>query len=96
MAAVPPPPPPPIPLVTSSVDYPTIFADAVWFASIMGNVVRIQFVENQIEPSNSPQAGVKARHVGTLAMPREGFKNMVAYLQSMDAYFDSMDGHGAA
>ncbi len=91
-----PPPPPPIPLVTSSVDHPTVFADAVWFASVMSGVIRIQFIENQIEPSNSPNSGVKARHVGTLAIPREGFKNMVSYLKSMDEYFDSMNADGAA
>jgi hypothetical protein len=84
-------PPPPIPLVTSSKDYPTVFADAVWFAAVMGNVVRLQFIENHLEPGNSPQPGIKAKHVGTLAMPREGFKAMVQYLSAMDEYFDSLD-----
>jgi hypothetical protein len=85
-----------VPTVTSSMDYPTIFADAVWFASNLGNVVRVQFIENQLEPTNSPQPGMKARHVGTLAMPRPGFKAMVQYLKMMDEYFDTLDSQNVA
>lgn len=86
----------PLPVATSSMDYPTIFADAVWFATNLGGVVRIQFLENQLEPTNSPAPGLKARHVGTLAMPRIGFKNMVAYLNDMDRLFDELDAQDAS
>lgn len=77
-----------IPVVTQLLNYPTIFADAAWFASDFGGVVRIQFIENLLEPLGSESPGVKARHVGTLAMPRSGFKAMVQYLVGMDKWFD--------
>jgi hypothetical protein len=85
-----------IPTISLARDHPTIFADAAWFASNLGNVIRIQFIENHFEPSNSLDPGIKARHVGTLAMPRQGFKNMVAYLLQMDEFFDNMDAENAA
>lgn len=88
-------PAPPPALVTNAVDHPTVFADGVWFASNMSNCVRITFLENMIEPQNSPHPGFKSRHVGTLAMPREGFNSMVAYLNSMKEYFDQLDATNA-
>lgn len=76
-----------IPIVTSAVDYPTIFADHVWFATLREGVVRITFAEALLEPTNSPNPGAKMRHVGTLAMPLAGFQNMIAYLSTMDQVF---------
>lgn len=84
-------PPGAIPLVTSAANAQTVFADAVWFAANLGDVVRIQLVENILEPTNSPSPGLKARHVGTLVMPRIGFRGMVTYLNSMAEYFDKLD-----
>lgn len=92
------PPSPPddeIRTVTSSTDYPTVFADAVWFATNLGDVIRLQFIENHLEPTNSIAPGIKARHVGTLVMPRVGFKNMLRYLQERDELFDRLDAEGA-
>ena len=86
----------PIPIVTASIDYPTVFADAVWFASNLGDVVRIQFIENQLEPTDAVNPGFKARHVGTLAMPRVGFKAMLAYLNDMDKFFDTLDAQNVS
>lgn len=99
MATIPPPlpPPPPIPVVTNATDCPTVFADGLWFAANLGDCIRLTFMENMLEPQNSPSPGMKARHVGTLAMPREGFNAMVNYLNDMKAYFDQVDaGNGAA
>lgn len=89
-------PSPPITLVTNAVDHQTVFADGVWFVTNLSNCVRITFLENMIEPQNSPNPGFKSRHVGTLVMPREGFNSMVAYLSNMKEYFDQLDATNAA
>jgi len=89
-------PPPPVPLMTSAINYPTFFADGVWFASNIGNTIRVTFLESILEPQNSPQPGMKSRHVGTLVMPREGFNSMVEYLNNMKVYFDHLDATNAA
>lgn len=86
-----PPPPPAIPLQNNALNTPTVYADAVWFAANLGNVVRIQFIENQLHTADSTTPGLNARYVGTLLMPRDGFKNMVEYLKRMDDYFDAVD-----
>lgn len=89
-------PPPPIPLVTNATDHPTVFADGVWFAANLGGTIRITFLENILEPQNSLNPGMKSRHVGTLAMPREGFNAMVQYLNDMKVYFDQLDANNGA
>ena len=86
----------PIPTTTSAMDYPTIYVDGVWFATNLGNVVRLQFLENVLEPGNSANPGLRARHVVTLAMPRIGFKHMLTYLNNMDKFFDDLDAENAS
>ena len=87
---------PPVPMITSAVNYPTIFADGAWFASNMGGCVRITFAETIFEPQNTPSPGIKSRHVGTLVMPRDGFNSMLTYLNAMKEYFDNLDTTNAA
>jgi hypothetical protein len=81
-----------VPVVTSAIDYPTVFADGVWFAANLGGAVRITFLETIFEPRNSPAPGMKSRHVGTLVMPRQSFENMVDYLTEMRKIFRDLDG----
>jgi len=78
-------------LVSSAANVATIFADGAWFAAYLQGVVRISFLENIIEPSNSLSPGMKARHVGNLVMPKESFDRMVSYLVDMKAYFQQLD-----
>ena len=85
-----------IPLVSSAANVPTIFADGAWFAAYLQGVVRITLLENILEPSNSLTPGMKARHVGNLAMPRQAFDSMVSYLVDMKAYFHELDKEASA
>jgi len=91
-----PPPPPPVQLVTTAVDYPTIFADGVWFAAYGSGVIKLTFIETLWEPMGSRDPGTKNRHVGTLAMPYSGFEAMVDYLNEQRERFRAMnaESHG--
>jgi hypothetical protein len=80
-----------IPMVTSALDYPSIFADAVWFASAMNGTVRISFLENILEPQGISNPGWKARHVGTLVMPSMSFENMLDYLIQQRDFFRTLE-----
>lgn len=73
----------PIPLVTSAINYPTVYADGCLFATRLGSNVRLTFVETILEAGDSPSPGAKTRHVGTLVMPVEGFSNMLDYLNKI-------------
>ena len=70
-------------ILTSAINFPTIFADGCLFARRMGSTVRLTFVESMIEPSDGPFPGFKTRHVGTLIMPVEGFRATLGYLNRM-------------
>ena len=84
-----------IPLATSAVNAQTVFADVVWFAANLGQVVRITFLENILEPEGSLTPGLKARHVGTLVIPRQGFEGMVDYLNERRELFRKLDAEAA-
>ena len=76
-----------VPLVTTAANAQTVYADAVWFVSYYGGVVRLTFLENMLEPNGSLTPGMQARHVGTLVMPLDGFDGMVTYLaERRDAF----------
>lgn len=82
----------PIRIVGSAANYPSVYADACLFATRLGSTVRLTFVENVLEAADSPDPGIKARHVGTLVMPYEGYKNMLEYLtQQASQFIDLLD-----
>ena len=78
-------------LVTSAADFPTVYSDGCWFASLMGGTVRLTFLENILEPENSMSPGLKARHVGTLVMPRQAFDGMLKYLNDLQPIWQSLE-----
>lgn len=69
-----------IPLVTSAVNAPTVYADGCLFATRLGSTVRLTFAENILEAADGPNPGLKMRHVGTLVLPIEGYDAMLKYL----------------
>jgi hypothetical protein len=77
-----------IPIATTARTVPTVFSDGLWFASHSLGIIRLQFIENVTEPSNSTDPGVKARHVMSIAMPKSSFDRMLSYLNFMKAIFD--------
>lgn len=87
------PTPPPTPIVSSAVNYPTVYADSCIFATRLGSTVRLTFVEHILEPANGPSPGMKTRHVGTLVMPYEGYKNMLEYLTNQASQFIDLPDH---
>lgn len=80
-----------IKIATSAINFPTIFSDGAWFAYYTGGVVRITFLENILEPKDSVSPGVKARHVGTLAMPIRAYDSMLKYLNERQAIFKDIE-----
>ena len=74
--------PPDLPVMTSGMNAPTIFADGCVFAAVTDGVVRLQFVESIFDPMNIPQPGHKIRHVATVVLPKEGFAATLAYLNA--------------
>jgi len=76
-----------VPMLTSAVNYPTVYADGCIFASRFGSTVRLTFIETIIEAADAPYPGPKSRHVGTLVMPAEGFRNMLRYLNDVTPKF---------
>lgn len=77
----------PIPLISSAVDYPTVYADGCMFATRLGSCVRITFYETVMEASDSISPGAKNRHVGTLVLPVEGYAGMLKYLNDVTPKF---------
>jgi hypothetical protein len=80
-----------IALVTTAADFPTVYSDGCWFASLMSGTVRLTFLENILEPQNSMTPGLKARHVGTLVMPREAFDGMLKYLNGLQPAWQALE-----
>jgi hypothetical protein len=80
-------------VVNAATDVPTFFSDTVIFSYSTGNTARLHFMETIVEPQGSPNAGFKARHVGNLVMPIDGFRNMLAYLnEASKTWPDVVDG----
>jgi hypothetical protein len=77
---------------TSAMDYPTVYADGCVFATRIGSNVRIAFTETILEAADGPFPGYKARHVGTLVMPSEGFRDMMEYLNKIAPKFIFPEG----
>lgn len=72
---------------TSALDYPTVYADGCVFATRLGSTVRLAFTETILEAVDGPFPGLKARHVGTLVLPVEGFRDMLEYLNKIAPEF---------
>ena len=71
----------------------TVYADMCVFATSAGSAVRITFAEAILAPSDGPDPGLKVKHIGHLVMPREGFANMLDYLNaSRDLILGKPDG----
>ena len=74
-----------IPFTNHVSDVPSYYADTCIFATDLGSTIRLQFSEFIPGAKDSNDPGMKARYVGTLIMPLEGFRNMMGYLnQSME------------
>jgi hypothetical protein len=67
-------------LTNRAIDVPTIHADAVFFASLINDNVRLSLVETMIEPKDQENAGVYNRYVATVTMSGRNFLDAVAYL----------------
>jgi len=72
----------PIIPVNPIASVPSVYADLCVFATSSGSTVRITFAEAIVAPSDGPDPGLKVRHVGHLVLPREGFVNMLDYLNA--------------
>lgn len=76
---------------TSAIDSPSVYADGCVFATRLGSNVRIAFTEAMLEAADGPFPGYKVRHVGTLIMPVEGFRDMLLYLNKIAPEFIFLD-----
>lgn len=83
--------------VNRFADAPTVFADGCLHAAFAGANMRITFAETIWGPSdNEAEAGMNVRHVLSLVIPRDGFLNMIEYLQNTAKLFDMVPSDAAA
>lgn len=75
----------PVPeIVDDPQDAPLIFADFLWHASTVNDVVRLTFVQSVGKPLDSSDPGWRGVHAATILIPMAQFQNMLEYLNEAE------------